>query len=50
MTLEQLNTALYEKMYAEQQEFAESLKNSTPEIVSNELIKVARIKVDRSSR
>lgn len=33
MTLEQLNTALYEKMYAEQQEFVESLKNSTPEIV-----------------
>ena len=33
MTLEQLNTALYEKMYAEQQEFVESLKNSTPEII-----------------
>lgn len=33
ITLEQLNTALYEKMYAEQHEFVESLKNSTPEIV-----------------
>lgn len=33
MTLEQLNTALYEKIYAEHQEFVESLKNSTPEIV-----------------
>lgn len=33
MKLEQLNTALYEKIYAEQQEFVESLKNSTPEIV-----------------
>ena len=33
MTLEQLNTALYEKMFAEQQEFIESLKNSTPENV-----------------
>ena len=33
MTLEQLNTALYEKLYAEQQEFVESLKNSTPENV-----------------
>ena len=33
MTLEQLKTALYEKMFAEQQEFIESLKNSTPENV-----------------
>lgn len=33
MTLEQLNTALYEKIYAEQQVFVESLKNSTPENV-----------------
>lgn len=33
MTLEQLNTALYEKIFAEQQEFIESLKNSTPENV-----------------
>lgn len=33
MTLEQLNTALYEKIYAEQQAFVESLKNSTPENV-----------------
>lgn len=33
MTLEQLNTALYEKMFAEQQEFIDSLKNSTPENV-----------------
>ena len=33
IALEQLNTALYEKMYAEQQEFVEFLKNSTPEIV-----------------
>ena len=33
MTSEQLNTALYKKMFAEQQEFIESLKNSTPENV-----------------
>lgn len=33
MTNEQLNTALYEKMYAEQQEFINELKNSTPELV-----------------
>ncbi len=33
MTLEQLNAALYEKLCAEQQEFVESLKNSTPEII-----------------
>ena len=33
MTNEQLNTALYEKMYAEQQKFIDELKNSTPEIV-----------------
>ena len=33
MTHEQLNTALYEKMYAEQKVFIESLKNSTPENV-----------------
>ena len=33
MTNEQLNTALYKKMFAEQQEFIESLKNSTPENV-----------------
>lgn len=31
MTLEQLNTALYEKVYAEQQEFISLLKNMTPE-------------------
>ena len=31
MTLEQLNTALYEKIYAEQQEFISSLKTMTPE-------------------
>ena len=33
MTHEQLNTALYEKFYAEQKEFIESLKYSTPENV-----------------
>lgn len=33
MTHEQLNTALYEKLYAEQKEFIESLKYSTPENV-----------------
>lgn len=33
MTLEQLNTALYEKVYAEQQEFISSLKTMTPENV-----------------
>lgn len=31
MTIEQLNTALYEKIYAEQQEFISSLKTMTPE-------------------
>lgn len=31
MTLEQLNTALYEKIYAEQQEFISSLKTMTPD-------------------
>lgn len=31
MTLEQLNTALYEKLYAEQQEFISLLKTMTPE-------------------
>lgn len=31
MTLEQLNTALYEKIYAEQQEFISYLKTMTPE-------------------
>lgn len=31
MTLEQLNTALYEKIYAEQQQFINSLKTMTPE-------------------
>lgn len=31
MTLEQLNTALYEKMYAEQQEFISTLKTKTAE-------------------
>ena len=31
MTHEQLNTALYEKVYAEQQEFISSLKTMTPE-------------------
>lgn len=31
MTLEQLNTALYEKVYAEQQEFISLLKTMTPE-------------------
>lgn len=31
MTLEQLNTALYEKVCAEQQEFVSSLKTMTPE-------------------
>ena len=31
MTLEQLNTALYEKLYAAQQEFISSLKTMTPE-------------------
>lgn len=31
MTLEQLNTSLYEKIYAEQQEFISSLKTMTPE-------------------
>mgnify|MGYP003289044980 FL=1 len=33
MTHEQLNTALYENLYAEQKEFIESLKYSTPENV-----------------
>ena len=33
MTVEQLNTALYEKVYAEQQEFISSLKTMTPENV-----------------
>ena len=33
MTLEQLNTALCEKIYAEQQEFISSLKTMTPENV-----------------
>lgn len=33
MTNEKLNTALYEKMYAEQQKFVNELKNSTPELV-----------------
>lgn len=33
MTNEQLNTVLYEKMYAEQKKFLEELKNSTTEIV-----------------
>lgn len=33
MTLEQLNTALYENIYAEQQEFISSLKTMTPENV-----------------
>ncbi|MBR2431089.1 DUF3848 domain-containing protein [bacterium] len=33
MTLEQINTALYKKLHEEQQEFIESLKNSTPEKV-----------------
>lgn len=33
MTLKQLNMALYEKLYAEQNGFIESLKNSTPENV-----------------
>jgi hypothetical protein len=33
MTLEQLNTALYEKVRAEQQEFVSSLKTMTPENV-----------------
>lgn len=31
MILEQLNTALYEKVYAEQQEFISTLKTKTPE-------------------
>ena len=31
MTLEKLNTALYEKIYAEQQQFISSLKTMTPE-------------------
>ena len=31
MTVEQLNTELYEKIYAEQQEFISSLKTMTPE-------------------
>lgn len=36
MTNEQLNTALYEKIYAEHQRFIEELKNSTPEeIIQN---------------
>lgn len=33
MTSEQLNTALYKKMFAEQQKYVDELKNSTPEIV-----------------
>ena len=33
MTLEQLNTALYERLYAEQLEFISSLKTMTPENV-----------------
>lgn len=31
MILEQLKTALYEKVYAKQQEFISSLKTMTPE-------------------
>ena len=31
MTLEKLNTALYKKIYAEQQQFISSLKTMTPE-------------------
>lgn len=33
MTTEELNTRLYEKMYAQQQNFIRSLKDSTPENV-----------------
>jgi len=33
MTSEQLNTALYEKMYAEQEKFKSMLRSSTPEVV-----------------
>lgn len=33
MTNEQLNSNLYEKLYAEQKRFIEELKKSTPEIV-----------------
>lgn len=33
MTNEQLNSDLYEKLYAEQKRFIEELKKSTPEIV-----------------
>lgn len=32
-TLEQINTALYKKMFAEQQKFIDELKNSIPEMV-----------------
>ena len=53
MTLEQLNTALYEKIYAEQQEFISSLKTMTPENIiqyAYELVKLARVRADRDSR
>lgn len=33
MTSEQLNTALYNKMYAEQEQFKSMLRSSTPEVV-----------------
>ena len=33
MTLEELNTALYEKVYAEQEAFIKELQHSTPELV-----------------
>lgn len=33
MTTEQLNTALYNKMYAEQEQFKSMLRSSTPEVV-----------------
>lgn len=33
MTTEQLNTALYNKMYAEQEQFKSMLRSSSPEVV-----------------
>ena len=33
MTTEHLNTALYNKMYAEQEQFKSMLRNSSPEVV-----------------
>ena len=49
MTNEQLNTVLYEKMYAEQKKFLEELKNLTTEIVIQNAYELV-IRADRDSR